>query len=158
MTSESERNKSQDDCERLISSHKTLLMATRSPDGHADISYAPYVREGNSFYIFVSEMAKHTNNLLAHPEASILFIEEEADACNLFARKRLTLDCQVREVQNGDPEYVRQLLAMTERFGEIVEVLRTLKDFHLLALTPSRGQFVAGFGKTFALDGNGYLQ
>ena len=158
MISEAERNKLQAECERLISHQKTLLLATVSQDGNTDISYAPYVREENTYYIFVSELAKHTHNLFKHSQASVLFIEDENQAANLFARRRLTLDCSAREIKKDDPIYNRQLLAMTEKFGQIVDVLRSLPDFHLFALTPNRGQFVAGFGKSLVVDANGCLQ
>ena len=158
MIIESERQNLQATCDQLIKNQKTLLLATLSHQGNADISYAPYVREESTFYIFVSELAKHTKNLLAYPQASILFIQAEAEAGNLFARQRLTLDCQVREIHDTDPLYAKQLQTMSETFGEIVNVLRSLPDFHLLALIPSHGQFVAGFGKTFAVDANGRLQ
>lgn len=158
MISESERQHLQAACDQLIKSQKTLLLATRSAEGDADISYAPYVRDECTFYIFVSELAKHTKNVLSHPQASILFIQAESEAENLFARQRLTLDCRVREVQNTDPLYVKQLDVMTEVFGDIVKLLRSLPDFHLLALTPKRGQFVAGFGKSLVVDAYGRLQ
>jgi len=155
---ESERRNLQSACDRLILTHQTLLLASRSPDGNADISYAPYVRDEDSFFVFVSELAKHTKNLLTHPHASVLFIEPETAAKNLFARQRLTLECRVREIGKSDTMYAQQLNALAQKFGEIVGVLRTLPDFHLLALTPIRGQFVAGFGKTFEVDATGRLQ
>lgn len=155
---ESERHHLQDACDQLIHNQKSLLLASRSADGHADISYAPYVCEEFTFYIFVSELAKHTHNLLNHPYASILFIQPEVEATNLFARQRLTLDCQVTEIAHTDPLYDKQLAAMEQAFGETVSLLRSLPDFHLLALSPRQGQFVAGFGQSFAVDANGRLQ
>lgn len=145
-------------CDRLIASRQTLLLASRAADGNADISYAPYLRADGSFYIFVSELAKHTKNLLAHPQASIMFIEDEAEAGNPFARRRLTLECRAREIPKTDPEHQRILQAMAEKFGDIIGLLTSLPDFHLLALSPNQGQFVAGFGKAFAVDAQITLQ
>lgn len=156
--SESERRNLQSACDRLVLTQQTLLLASSSPDGNADISYAPYVRDEANFYVFVSELAKHTKNLLTRPSAAVLFIEPETAALNLFARQRLTLQCDVREIDKSDALYDLQLNALTEKFGEIVGVLRTLPDFHLLALTPIGGQFVAGFGKTLKVDATGRLQ
>lgn len=158
MMNASERRKLQSACDRLILTQQTLLLASSSPDGKADISYAPYVRDENSFYVLVSALAKHTKNLLTHPNAAVLFIEPESTAQNLFARQRLTLQCDVRKIDKNDALYDLQLNALTKKFGEIVSVLRTLPDFHLLALTPTGGQFVAGFGKAFKVDATGRLQ
>lgn len=155
---EAERQSLQSACDQLILKQKTLLLATCSVEGHADISYAPYVKDGGRFYIFVSELAKHTKNLLQHPQASVMFIQAEAEASSLFARQRLTLECLAQEISKSDPLYTQQLDAMTTQLGEILHLLRSLPDFHLFALTPSHGQFVAGFGKAFTVDAQGCLQ
>jgi len=156
--SESELHTLQRECDQLIHQHKTLLLASRSNNGKAEISYAPYLRVETIFYIFVSELAKHTQNLLSNPQASILFIESETDAANLFARRRLTFDCQVVEVNKTDPAYSKTLDAMAEKLGKTLDLLRSLPDFHLLAIRPEQGQFIAGFGKAFAVDAKGRLQ
>ena len=144
-------------CDELIRCQDSLFIASRSKAGQADISYAPYVRIENLFYIFVSELAKHTQNMLSYPHASILFIEPEADAANPFARKRLTFNCQVIEIVNTEQNFAVILNALKEKFGEIVDLLSGLPDFHLLALKPVQGQFVAGFGKAFPVDEKGDL-
>jgi len=155
---ESERRDLQSTCEQLVTHQQTLLLATVSIEGDADISYAPYIRDEENFYIFVSELAKHTKNLLDHPQASMLFIQAETEADNLFARQRLTFDCRAQEVAKSDSRYERILNAMSERFGETIGVLRTLPDFRLFALTPKSGKFVAGFGKAFPVDAKGTLK
>lgn len=144
-------------CDDLISQQIGLLLASLSSDGKADISYAPYIRDESGFYIFVSELAKHTQNLLSHQQASILFIEPESDAANPFARRRLTMQCGVEEISRADPLYDLKLDVMAGKFGEIVGVLRCLPDFHLLLLRPQQGQFVGGFGKAFPVDAAGRL-
>lgn len=155
---ESERRNLQNACDELIQRHNSLLIASRSVDGAVAISYAPYLRGEAGFYIFVSELARHTQNLLAQQRASILFIESEAEADNPFARQRLTFDCRVAEISKAHADYVQKLDGMAAKFGEIVGVLRALPDFHLLLLTPESGRFVAGFGKAFSVDGMGRLQ
>lgn len=140
------------DCRALIASQQTLLLATCNDGGDADISYAPFLQVEHVFYLYVSRLARHTGNLLARRQASVLFIQPEAEAANPFARQRLTLDCQVTEIGRDDALYPQLLDAMQLRFGEIVGLLRTLPDFHLLALTPQQGRYVAGFGKAFDVD------
>ncbi|MCK9607094.1 MAG: pyridoxamine 5'-phosphate oxidase family protein [Methylomonas sp.] len=155
---DSERHSLQNACDELIRRQNSLLIASRSADGAVAISYAPYLREEAGFYIFVSEQAKHTQNLLVQPQASILFIEPEAEAGNPFARRRLTFDCRVLEISKTHAEYAQKLDGMAVKFGEIIGILRTLTDFHLLLLQPQAGQFVAGFGKAFTVDNLGRLQ
>lgn len=137
---------------QLIAAQQTLLLSTCSTD-LPDISYAPFVRDDQGyFYIFISELAKHTLHLLQNPKASILFIEPEAGCRNLFARARVVFNCRARTVSPGDPHHDRQLRALEDKFGNVVALLRTLPDFHLVELIPESGQYVAGFGKTYAVD------
>lgn len=158
MSGTPELNTLQSACDALMERQQTLLLATRSEAGGADISYAPFVRDGMIFYIYVSQLAKHTHNLIAIPQASVMLIEPEAEAKNLFARQRLTFDCSAMEIARSDNQYHRQLDALAAKFGSIVDVLRTLPDFRLLALTASRGLFVGGFGKAYVVDEHGLLQ
>jgi len=142
----------QNACDELVKNQQSLLLASRRSNGDADISYAPYLLIDNVFYIFVSTLASHTDNLLNYPKASLLFIEAESSAANPFARRRLTLDSSVARIPADDPAYPRILDALAQQFGETVSVLRGLTDFQLLALTPLGGRFVAGFGKAYPVD------
>jgi len=134
--------------QKLIATQQTLLLATVSDSAQPDISYAPYVRdEQGHFYIFISELASHTRNLLANRHASIMFIQAESESTELFARERVTLKCDATEIFPDNPIYEQQLGLFKSQFGEIVSLLKSLSDFHLFALKPESGQYVAGFGK-----------
>src|SRR5665647_2590797 len=111
----------------LIGAQQTLLLSTASATGVPDISYAPFVRDhAGVFYIYVSEMACHTANLLNNPQASILFIRPESESRNLFARERAVLSCGVKEIMRDDEIYTNQIQALQDKFGEVVSVLRSL--------------------------------
>jgi putative heme iron utilization protein len=137
----------------LILSQQTLLLSTVTVEGEPECSYAPYVRDQHGvFYIYVSELAAHTRNMLQKGCASVLFIRPEKEVKNIFARERVVFKCLVNEVQNSDERYDKQLLKMKDKFGETIELLRSLSDFHLLALTPLNGKYIAGFGQAYTID------
>jgi len=139
----------------LLASQRTLLLSTASANAVPDISYAPFVRDqAGIFYIYVSEMAGHTANLLNNPRASILFIRPEAESPNLFARERAVLNCSAEEIPRADALYPNLIQALRDSFGEVVSVLHSLPDFHLLALRPLSGRYVLGFGRAFAINVN----
>jgi len=139
--------------QNLIASQQTLLLSTVSEKGEPSISYAPYVRdEQGGFYIFTSELASHTRNLLANKQAAIMFIQPESESSELFARERVTFKCSAEEISPRDPVYEQQLAALHEQFGQIVSLLKSLPDFHLFALQPESGQYVVGFGKAFDIN------
>jgi len=139
----------------LIASQQTLLLSTASANGIPDISYAPFVRDhAGLFYIYVSEMACHTANLLNNPQASALFIRPESASSNLFARERAVLNCSVKEIMRDDEIYSDRIQALQDKFGEVVSLLRSLSDFHLFALRPESGRYVIGFGRAFTINVN----
>ncbi|MDD1613026.1 MAG: pyridoxamine 5'-phosphate oxidase family protein [Methylococcaceae bacterium] len=141
------------DVQRLITSQQTLLLATCSPEGEPEISYAPFVRdERGSFYIFISELAKHTRHLRHNPKASLLFIEPEAGCRNLYARARVVFNCAARCIAPESESYQHHLDALENKFGDTVALLRSLPDFHLFELTPETGQYIAGFGKAYTIN------
>ncbi|TVO74116.1 HugZ family pyridoxamine 5'-phosphate oxidase [Sedimenticola selenatireducens] len=137
----------------LIASQQTLMLSTVNAMQQAEISYAPYVQDSQgTFCIFVSQLASHTGNLQRTGNGSVMFIREESKSRNLFARERLIYQCQTKEILRTDPAYDELLNQMQGRFGETVALLRSLADFHLIALVPTSGRYVAGFGKAYDLS------
>ncbi|MEQ1557885.1 MAG: pyridoxamine 5'-phosphate oxidase family protein [Methyloglobulus sp.] len=138
---------------KLLGSQQTLLLSTASVSGVPEVSYAPFVRDQTGcFYVLISELAAHTGNLLTNPQASVMFIRPESESSNLFARERAVFHCAAKEVSRDDERYSILLAAMQSQFGEIVAVLASLADFHLFALSPENGRYVAGFGQAFTIN------
>jgi len=137
----------------LIQQQQTMLLSTVNEQGEAESSYAPYIRdEDGVFYIYVSDLASHTQNMLQHGKASVLFIQSENQASNLFARERVTFQCAVKEIQANAEIYPVQLSKMKQCLGETIELLAGLSGFHLLALQPVSGRYIKGFGKAYTVD------
>ncbi len=138
---------------------RAVMLATTDGQGLPDASYAPCLddAEGN-VYIFVSALARHTRNLLADARVSVLFIEDEGEAGNVFARRRLTLECTAVPVARAHPDWVGIIDGMAGRLGEMVGTLRQLADFQLFRLMPHRATYVRGFGQTYRFEGEGLKQ
>ncbi len=134
---------------------QTALMATVNGEAEPEASYTPYLFHDDKFYIFVSGLSAHTTNLRNNGRVSLLFIEEESQARNLFARKRLTYQCSARPIARDDERWPALLDLYQDRFGPTVEMLRQLPDFILFELEPRRGNFVKGFGQAYLLEGDG---
>jgi putative heme iron utilization protein len=133
----------------------TMILSTVSTEGRPEASYAPYVRSSDGkLYAYVSELSRHTANLLAQPKASVLFIESEENSKHLFARQRLTYDCLVQEVERNSENWQHIMTLFEKRFGKFIQMLRNLNDFHLFCITPHRGAYVAGFAQAYELTGN----
>lgn len=130
----------------------SLLMATSNHAGEPDASYAAYIEEDGDFYCLLSELSIHTRNLRERPQVSVLFIENEASAGHLFARRRLTFACSVEEVARESARCEALLDRFAEQFGALIATLRGLDDFHLFRLRPRHARYVSGFAKAFVID------
>ena len=148
------------DCLALQQSKQTLLLSSLNTEGDPEISYAPYYRDdAGAFYLFISDLAAHTKNLRAHNQASVMFITDEGQSQNQFARERLIYQCEVSEVAEGEAVFQTTLDAMEAKFGNIMAMLRTLQDFHLFRLNPYKGTYVVGFGRAYEVDpATGHLE
>lgn len=142
-----------DTYQNLRDGFDTVLLATVGKEGVPEASYAPYVIINGRYYVYVSELAAHTGNMLTTGKVGLLFIENECDAKSLFARRRLASRADVVEISRSGVEFGQVLEAFTDKFGAIIDTLRDLQDFRLMQLTPSSGRFVSGFGRAYNITG-----
>lgn len=140
----------------LLNKSQTIQMATLSAHGLPAISYAPFVRDtAGGFYIFVSGLASHTQDLLRNPHVAVMLIADEQASRQIFARTRATWQCIAELVGRDEVIFAQMLDALESRFGSVVKLLRGLGDFTLFRLQPQSGRFVMGFGQAFELTGEG---
>ncbi|EFP96791.1 heme utilization protein HutZ [Vibrio caribbeanicus] len=132
----------------------TLQLATVGADGRPNVSYAPYVQNQEGYFILISEIARHAQNLKINPHVSIMMIEDEYESQQIFARKRLTFDAVAVVVERDSEQWSRTIQQMQDRFGEVVEGLSQLQDFILFNLTPEQGLYVKGFGQAYQVSGD----
>ena len=131
---------------------KTILLATTNAEGIADASYSPCTTdESGSICIFVSELAQHTKNLFANLHASLMFIADESDSRNLFARKRLVLSADAEALPRENSDWVDIMARMKDAHGGTIDLLASLPDFHLFRFKVREGTYVRGFGQAFSI-------
>lgn len=136
---------------------QTLHLATSTADGSPMASYTPFVQlEENQFSIYVSELSAHTQNLIANPRASILFIEPEENIKQAFARRRLVYSCQVERVARDSEQFNNVITEMKDKFNGIMQVLESLKDFHAFTLIAKQATYIKGFAQAYEFA-DGYL-
>ena len=142
-------------CANLIENMRSLLLSTVGADGIPHCGYTPYLhRAPGSFYIFVSQLAAHTRNLLANRTVAIMIIADEQSTSQIFARPRVNYLCNAKNIAPDSPDYALVLDDYQERHGKMAGLLRQLPDFVLFELQPISGQFVMGFGKAYTLTGD----
>lgn len=143
------------ECHAFDREFRSLLIASCNADSEPEASYAPYIKHQGSYYVYLSELAAHTGNLLHNERCSVLFIENEADAKYLFARRRLTLRCVASEVARDSDAFDEVFDQMEAQFGNFMRMMRNLTDFHLFQLEPESASYVSGFAQAYSLTGEG---
>lgn len=137
----------------FLAGFRSLQMATVSADGVPDASYAPFVRiDDDAFYVNLSELSTHTGNLLSTPRVSVLFLQAENDSKQLFARKRLSFDADAALVQRDSARWCQVMDLFADKFGEIMGLIRPLRDFSLFCLQPRSAVYVHGLAKAYTLE------
>ena len=107
------------------------------------------------FYVLISEIAIHALNLIRTPKASVLIIEDEDTADELFARVRVNYSVSAQRIDPATDQeaWSEGLDALEQRHGVRPRKLGALKDFHLFKLVVEQGRFVRGFGQAYQFEG-----
>ena len=141
-------------CGDLLKTMCSLQLSTVGVDGIPHCGYTPYLyRDPGNFYIFVSQLAAHTRNLLQNNTVAIMVIADEQSTSQIFARTRVNYLCEAKRLDADNPNYGLVLDDYQQRHGKMAGLLRQLPDFVLFELQPISGQFVMGFGKAYTLTG-----
>lgn len=137
----------------FIESRRSLQLATLLEDGSPFASYAPFAVGDECLYVLLSEIAVHGHNLQRDSRASVLIVEDEDTAGELFARIRVNYSMKAELQAYGSPAWRIGIDCLVSRHGERSKNLSELQDFKLFRLVPQGGRYVKGFGKAYTLAG-----
>lgn len=129
-------------------SFNSVTLATMNTQGFADASYAPTLQLDGRFYIYISALAAHTQNIMHTPLVSLMFIEPETPA-NLFRRQRSMIRCHAEPIARETQAWVQIMDRFEQVLGKMMRNLRELTDFQLIELTPMQATYVRGFAQTY---------
>jgi heme iron utilization protein len=136
---------------------KSLTISSLDDKGYPFSSYAPFVKYNHKYYVYLSLMAKHSSNLTKNKMASIFFCEDEQDCKNIFGKKRVSIQCETRRLEQNNQEETDVLNEFRNKFGnDMVDMLHKMGDFYLFEFTPFYGEAVFGFGKAYNLGGDNF--
>ena len=138
----------------FIKNIQTAIIGTLDKNNHPFSSYAPYVYDANRFYVYISDIATHTKNLKVNPKASLFFIEDESKTDNLFARKRVSLQCDSLKIERNSERFETVLELFSQKFdASMVANLKRMSDFNLYEFKVTYGEATFGFGKAYFIGG-----
>lgn len=138
----------------FLANIQTAVIGSLDESGHPFSSYAPYMYDNNRFYIYISDIASHTKNLKRSPYSSLFFIEDESKSENLFARKRISLQCEALLIPRQSARFEEVLNLFEEKFdASMVQMLKKMLDFNLVEFKVISGEATFGFGEAYIIGG-----
>lgn len=132
---------------------QSATLGTLSENGYPFSSYAPFYYDGKAIFIFISNIATHAQNIQRDPRASVLFIEDESQTEQIFARKRISLQCDATLIPREDSAFEPVMQEFIQKQGETLTMLMGMADFNLYRLTPIYGEATFGFGEAYHVGG-----
>ncbi|MCF6254230.1 MAG: pyridoxamine 5'-phosphate oxidase family protein [Thiomicrorhabdus sp.] len=156
----------QQQCQAFWQARRSIILSTVNLEGRLETSITPFISDDDgSLYVFISELAQHTQNILyLLSESSVeldqsstlisgLLVADESETEQSFARERLTLQLLPSEIFRESGCFSAHLSRFEEAFGEVIPLLASLPDFHLIQLKIIKGGYVKGFGQAFTFEG-----
>lgn len=150
------RHKENDTMEQLLKNQKSIMISSIDKDNNPAISYAPFVMIGEKIYVYLSKAANHYYNLRDNKKCAVMIIEDESLAQTIFARARLSFDCEAKIVEDVSED-------VFNKFDEVhdAKMMAMFKkmDFDMFELDIIQGRLVKGFGQAFDIKFvNGEIQ
>ena len=139
----------------FIRGRRSLQLATLGEDGAPYASYAPFALGDECFYVLLSDIALHGLNLQRDPRASLLVVEDEDSARELYARIRVNYSVRAEMLAWDTAQWQEGIDCLADRHGERPRKLGKLQDFKLFRLVPTGGRYVKGFGQAYRWVGGG---
>ena len=132
--------------ENLLKNQKSLMISSLGKDQNPEISYAPFVMLDNKIYVYLSKAANHYYNLRDNHKCSVMIIEDESAAKTIFARARVSFNCESNMMDSVSDE-------IFSKFDEVhdAKMMSMFKkmDFDMFELEIKSGKLVKGFGQAY---------
>jgi heme iron utilization protein len=139
--------------QEFLEDFKSVVLSTIDTNNLPFSSYAPFIKNEDKYYVYLSSMARHYKNLDLNQNVSLFFIEDEKSCENIFARKRVILQCNSKKLQRDTKEFENLMELFEQSHGSIIKMLKDMKDFSIFEFTPINGEAIFGFGKAYDIGG-----
>ena len=135
---------------------KSVYISSIDENTKPEISYSPcVVDDEKNVYIIVSDLSKRTSSLVQGRNVSLMFIEPEDQCEEVYVRIRLIFECSTKQIERNTEKWKEQIPVFLNRYGDIINILKSLSDFKMFCFSPVSGSYVKGCGKAYTLEGGG---
>lgn len=142
-------SEAQETLAQLIRSRQTASLGTLQNDAPL-VSMVMYAASPDfaEFYIHISQLAVHTQNIIAHPQVSLMICEPESGSKNPQTLARISILGGAEVISADESEYEAIRSRYLDKYPPSAFNFQ-LGDFLLYRIKPQSARFVAGFGKIF---------
>lgn len=120
-------------------------------EGEPYVSMVPFaILPGGRFVIHVSSLAAHTQDMLDHPQVSLLVVAPPRDEVPTPGLARVTVQGEAARIEAESEEHAAAKAAYLARFPES-EPMFGFGDFSLFEIVPQTIRFVGGFAQANSL-------
>lgn len=117
------------------------------------VTYA--IGKSGNFILHVSGLAAHTQDMLNHPEVSLLITESEASGKMPQALARVTVEGRAKRLNRDSEENSDARTIYLSRFPDATPLFE-FSDFDIFVIKPVSARFIAGFGRALTLAGGDF--
>ena len=104
------------------------------------------------WFIHVSRLSGHTQDLLKDPRVSLMLAMPDAGGKDPQQLARLTLTGEATELPSDSDEEASAKEIYLGKFPHMGEIVGQLGDFSFWVIRPKTARFVGGFARAFTLD------
>ena len=135
---------------RLIAALGTLH------EGVPFVSMVPYaIASDGSFVLHVSRLAAHTQDMLDHPDVSLLITESEASGKIPQALARVTVQGQATMLERDSQKHIDARDVYLSRFPDAAPLFE-FSDFNIVIIKPMSARVIAGLGQAMTITGDDF--
>lgn len=113
------------------------------------VAYLPE-EDFSAFYVHVSKLAQHTQDILADPRVGLLISEADDGRPDPQTLARVSILGSAEQVGTGEPGYATIKTRYLARFPQSAPLF-SFGDFGIWRIVPRSARFVAGFAQAFNL-------
>ena len=154
---ENESSKISAEVEKFISGFGSVVLGTVNNKAYPNVTYAPFLRYENNNYIYISEIGDHYDNMKNNGNLELLFLEDESKTKAITVRGRVRFASNF-EFLPRDENFEKIMDAFEEKAGNTMNLMRKMKDFHLVKLNFLDGRYVKGFGQAYIITADGKIE
>jgi putative heme iron utilization protein len=141
----------------LVRGRKIAALGTLH-QGAPFVSMVPFaLAKDGSLIVHVSRLASHTQDMLEHPDVSLLITESEETGKMPQALERVTVQGRAEKLDRDSQKDTDARDVYLARFPDAAQLFE-FSDFSIFIIEPVSARLIAGFGQAMTITGEDFTR